>query len=111
MAAALRRGRSNIIGVIVPAIDRSFFARVIRGMEDEADEPGYRVIFCQSYDNSQREREMAETLRRLQLDGIAVSIAKDGCDNRDYYRDLIARKLPVLFFLIPHPWASVPPPS
>lgn len=98
MAAALRRGRSNIIGVIIPAIDRSFFARVIRGMEDEADELGYRVIVCQSYDNSEREREMVKTLRRLQVDGIVISIAKDGGDNRDFYRDLIAKKVPLQFF-------------
>lgn len=98
MAAALRRGRSNIIGVIVPAIDRSFFARVIRGMEDEADERGYRVIVCQSYDNSEREREMVKTLRRLQVDGIVVSIAKDGGDNLDFYQDLIAKEVPLQFF-------------
>lgn len=98
MAAALRRGRSNIIGVIVPAIDRSFFARVIRGMEDEADELGYRVIVCQSYDSSEREQEMVRTLRRLQVDGIVISIAKDGGDNLNFYRDLIAKGVPLQFF-------------
>ena len=98
MAAALRRGRSNIIGVIVPAIDRSFFARVIRGMEDEADELGYRVIVCQSYDSSEREREMVKTLRRLQVDGIVISIAKDGGNNLDFYCDLIAKEVPLQFF-------------
>jgi LacI family transcriptional regulator len=98
MAAALRRGRSNIIGVIVPAIDYTFFARVIRGMEDEADELGYRVIVCQSYNRSERERDMVETLCRLQVDGIVVSIAKDGGDNLNFYRDLIAKEVPLQFF-------------
>lgn len=98
MAAALRRGRSNIIGVIVPAIDRSFFARVIRGMEDEFDDRGYRVIVCQSYDSSEREIEMIKTLRRLRVDGILISIAKDGNNNTDFYRQLMQEKLPVMFF-------------
>ncbi|MEM9525289.1 MAG: LacI family DNA-binding transcriptional regulator, partial [Bacteroidota bacterium] len=55
IAAALRRGKSDILGVIVPAVDRSFFASVIRGIEEEADKTGLRVIVCQSYDSSERE--------------------------------------------------------
>jgi LacI family transcriptional regulator len=78
IAAALRKGRSDILGVIVPAIDRTFFASVIRGIEEEADKVGLRVIVCQSYDSSERERDMVETLQRLQVDGIMISTAKDG---------------------------------
>ena len=36
IASALRSGRSFTIGVIVPTADRSFFSRVVRGIEDIA---------------------------------------------------------------------------
>lgn len=100
IAAALRRGRSDILGVIVPAIDRAFFGKVIRGIEEKADEAGFHIIVCQSYDSAKRERAMVETLRRLQVDGIMVSIAKDKQqeDNTTFYTDLIASGLPVHFF-------------
>ena len=35
LALALRSGKSNNIGVIVPRIDSNFFASVIRGIEKE----------------------------------------------------------------------------
>jgi len=98
IAAALRRGRSDILGVIVPAIDRSFFASVIRGIEEKADEQGFHIIVCQSYDSSDRERTMIETLRRIQVDGILISVAKDGMADLDFYRKLIEGGLPVQFF-------------
>ncbi|MEL7162559.1 MAG: LacI family DNA-binding transcriptional regulator, partial [Bacteroidota bacterium] len=98
IAAALRKGRSDIMGVIIPAIDRTFFASVIRGIEEEADKVGLRVIVCQSYDDSQRERQMVETLQRLQVDGIMISMAKDGKSDLALYRQIIASGLPIQFF-------------
>jgi len=98
IAAALRKGRSDILGVIIPAIDRTFFASVIRGIEEEADKTGMRVMVCQSYDSSQRERTMVETLQRLQVDGIMISTAKDGKSDIDFYRQIIASGLPTQFF-------------
>jgi LacI family transcriptional regulator len=98
IAAALRRGRSDILGVIVPAIDRAFFASVIRGIEEKAGEQGYHIMVCQSYDSSLRERTMVETLRRVQVDGILISVAKDGKTDTAFYRKLIDGGLPVQFF-------------
>lgn len=98
IAAALRRGRSNTLGVIVPAIDRSFFGRVIRGIEEEADEAGFRVIVCQSFDSSDREREMVDTLRGLQVDGLLISVAKDTGENLELYQKLISSGFPIQFF-------------
>src|SRR4029079_10702735 len=50
IAAALRNGRSNIIGIIVSTVDRSFFSSVIRGIEEIANTSHYNVMICQSYD-------------------------------------------------------------
>src|SRR6478752_10153838 len=54
IAAALRNGRSNIIGVIVPMADRTFFSSVIGGIEEIANTSRYQVIICQSYDNYEK---------------------------------------------------------
>ncbi|TXF91419.1 LacI family transcriptional regulator [Neolewinella aurantiaca] len=98
IAAALRRGRSDILGVIVPAIDRAFFSSVIRGIEEKADEEGYHIMVCQSYDSSEREQIMVKTLRRVQVDGVLISLAKDGKTDKDFYRKLIEGGLPIQFF-------------
>ncbi len=98
IAAALRRGRSDILGVIVPAIDRAFFGRVIRGIEEKADKAGFHIIVCQSYDSAKRERAMVSTLQRLQVDGIMISTAKDKEPITDFYKQLMATGLPIQFF-------------
>lgn len=98
MAAALRRGRSNMLGVIVPAIDRFFFASVIRGIEEEADAAGFRVMVCQSFDSFERERQMVEVLQQLRADAIMVSTAKDAAHDPNFYRQLISRGATIQFF-------------
>jgi len=98
MAAALRRGRSDILGVIVPAIDRAFFGSVIRGIEEQAEANGFHIIVCQSFDSFERERSMVETLRRIQVDGIMLSTAKDARTNVTFYKDLLASGFPIHFF-------------
>ena len=98
MAAALRKGRSNTLGVIVPAIDRHFFASVIRGIEEEANVAGLHVMVCQSYDDSERERELIEGLQSLRVDGIMLSTAKDGANTPEFFRSIIAGGTPLQFF-------------
>ena len=98
MAAALRKGRSDMLGVIVPAIDRSFFSSVIRGIEEEANEAGLHVMVCQSYDDSGRERELIEGLQSIRVDGIIISTAKEGANGRDFFQSVINSGTPVQFF-------------
>ena len=49
IAAALRNGKSKILGIIVPMVDRSFFSSVIRGIEEIANGANYNVMICQTY--------------------------------------------------------------
>ena len=76
IAAALRHGRSNIIGIIVPTADRAFFASVVRGIEEVANKLNYKVIICQSYDNYEKEIQTIDALLSARVDGIIASIGK-----------------------------------
>ena len=98
MAAALRKGRSDMLGVIVPAIDRSFFSSVIRGIEEEANVAGLHVMVCQSYDDSKRERDLIEGLQSIRVDGIIISAAKEGANGQDFFQSVINSGTPVQFF-------------
>lgn len=77
IAAALRKGKSNILGVIVPKLDRSFFATIVRGIEEVVNEAGYNVMICQSNDSYQQEIANIEALLRTRVDGIIASIARE----------------------------------
>ncbi len=84
IAAALRKGKSNIIGVMVPTSDRQFFASVIRGIEEVIREEGYNLIICQSDEQSAKEQLNIDALLKIQVDGIIASVAKETTDSSHY---------------------------
>ena len=97
IAAALRSGKTRTIGVVVPAADRTFFGAAIRGIEDEADQAGYRVIVCQSHEDVQKEKKALEALFFTQVDAIISSAAK-GTSDFQHYQDLKNQGTPIIFF-------------
>jgi len=80
IAAALRNGRSRIIGIIIPNVDRSFFSSVVRGIEEVANTARYNVMICQTYDRYDKEVDNIEALLNARVDGIIASFAKDTID-------------------------------
>ncbi len=97
LAAALRSGRSHTVGVVVSAADRSFFGKVIRGIEDEVAPAGYSVIVTQTHDEYEREKQVLETLIRSQVDGVIASLGKYS-PSHDHYRRLVERGMPLVLF-------------
>ena len=95
IAAALRNGHTNIIGIIVPTIDRSFFASIVRGIEEVANASRYNVMICQSYDQYEKEVANVETLLNARVDGIIVSHAKETKDF-DHFRKVRDKGIPVV---------------
>lgn len=97
IAAALRNGRSNIIGIIVPTADRSFFGSVIRGIEEVAKKSHYNVMICQSHDDYESEVSTVEALLNARVDGIIVSFAKN-TENFDHFRKVHEKGIPLVLF-------------
>src|SRR5699024_1214537 len=97
IAAALRNGKSNTVGIIVPSADRNFFSSVIGGIEDVVNKSGYNIIICQSNDSLEKEKASIKTLLGAQVDGILVSYAKE-TTNFDHYKEVIERNVPLVFF-------------
>ena len=69
--------KSNLIGIIVPEFETSFFPQVVIGAQELASKYGYNIIVSQS--NEKFETEVANTKVMLasQVDGILVSISKE----------------------------------
>jgi LacI family transcriptional regulator len=97
IAAALRNGRSNIIGIIVPTADRSFFSSVVRGIEEIANKAKYNVMICQTYDNYEKEVATVEALLNARVDGIIASHGKETL-NFDHFLKVKERGIPLILF-------------
>ena len=97
LALALKNGKSNNVGVIVPYINRNFFSSVIRGIEEKLSPQGYHVIICQTHENVKNEIEQIKTLLNTQTDGIFMSISKTTNDI-DHIKEILAEGRPLIFF-------------
>lgn len=97
MAAGLRRGRSKIIGVVVPHISGYFFPTVVHGIEQMAHEAGYHVMLCQSNENAALEEENINLLLNTQVEGLLVSIANT-TEHVRHFEKVQKRGVPLVFF-------------
>ena len=97
LAQALKHGRTNNVGVIVPYINRSFFSSVIRGIEEELTPHGYHIIICQSHEEVENEAEQLNALLNTQIDGIFMSVSKT-TQTPEHIQKALEENTPVVFF-------------
>jgi len=72
LARALFKKSSKIIGVIVPNIENAFFSELARAIEEEAYQNNYRILLCNSQNNTEKELLNIQTLSQLKADGIII---------------------------------------
>ena len=72
IARALFRKKSNLIGLIVPDVAHPFFAELTSSIEYYAYKNGYKILICNSYGDSVKEKEYIDMLKRNQVDGIIM---------------------------------------
>ncbi|MGI4835971.1 MAG: LacI family DNA-binding transcriptional regulator [Janthinobacterium lividum] len=97
LASGLRKGRSNMLGVVVPHIDGNFFSQVVKGIEAAASKAGYHVLICQSNEDQGHERANLETLMNAQVEGILVSLSRTTRDFK-HFEKVRKRDIPLVFF-------------
>lgn len=77
VASSLRRGSSKTVGVIVPRINRNFFANVIGGMEVILATSGYHLMICQTHEKLEHEVAAIKTLINARVDAVLLSISME----------------------------------
>ncbi|RZK29592.1 MAG: LacI family transcriptional regulator, partial [Hymenobacter sp.] len=97
LATALRKGKSRLLGVIVPYVEGTFFSTVIKSIEQAASKAGLNVIICQSHEDAVLEQRSVETLLHAQVVGLVVSLAK-GTRNFHHFIKVRERGIPLVFF-------------
>lgn len=72
MARALFRRKSNMIGLIIPAVSHPFFSELAYYLEYYADQKGYKLLLCNSNRDVSKERKYIDMLMKNQVDGIIM---------------------------------------
>ncbi len=97
IASSLRSGKSNVIGVLVPSLEVSFFSSVINGIEKVMNENGYYILLYQSNESSVKEQHGINTFLQARVGGILASVSKETV-SADAYWDIVNQAIPLLFF-------------
>ncbi|MDN3664596.1 LacI family DNA-binding transcriptional regulator [Algibacter miyuki] len=97
LASALRKGKSNLVGVIVPRTNSNFFSSVIQNMEEVLNKEGYNIIITQSNESYKKECANIDTLLFTQVDGIIASMANETVD-LSYYEKVKSSGIPLILF-------------
>ena len=97
LAVALKSGRTYNVGVVVPYINHTFFASVIRGIEEELEPMGYHVIICQTHEDAHNEARQIKALLNTHIDGIFISISRS-TDDLKHIKTVQDEGVPLIFF-------------
>ena len=97
LASALRKGKSNLVGVIVPRNNSNFFSSVLENMEEVLDKNGYQIIITQSNESYKKECKSIDALLFSQVDGIIASMANETVE-LDYYKKIKSKGIPLILF-------------
>lgn len=77
LARSLMGRRTQTVGLIVPTVALPFYGEVAVGVENVLAEHGYRLLLCNSFNRSDREREHLELLVRNRVDGVISGAHND----------------------------------
>jgi LacI family transcriptional regulator len=96
----LKNRKTKTIGVIIPNILNSFFAKVFSGIEKIADEKGYNVIMCISNESLEKEAHTLEMLSNGTIDGFILSVSEEAQKLHEYnhFIEIINDGTPIVMF-------------
>jgi len=96
----LKNRKTKTIGVIIPNILNSFFAKVFSGIEKVADKKGYNVITCISNESLEKEVHTLEMLSNGTIDGFILSVSEEAQKLQDYnhFSEIINDGTPIVMF-------------
>lgn len=96
-AMSLLKNSPRIIGIIVPDLVTHFYASIISGINDVAQENGYSVIITSSYEQYEQEKRCVENLLNIRVEGIIACLSQETTDYA-HFSVLKDQYVPVVFF-------------
>lgn len=73
VARSLSKKKSNILGVILPAVNHPFFSSLLSYIEEFAYQNDYKIMLCNSQMEAEKEKDYINMLRAQQVDGIFLA--------------------------------------
>lgn len=94
-AVNLVRGRTNLVGLIVPYITDGFYSGMIEKLEQGAQERGFMLIYKSSYNNADMEAQIIREFLSLQICALLVVPTVENPDRAAHAQ--AAANIPVIY--------------
>ncbi|MCM8570514.1 LacI family transcriptional regulator [Gramella jeungdoensis] len=100
VAVNLKKSKTGTIGVVIPNISNSFFARVLSGMEAEAQKHDQQVITYISNESLEREKQICDMLTSGFVDGVLIAVSEETQKKQEYDHlfSLVDYDIPVVVY-------------
>lgn len=95
LARGLVLQKSHTIGLIIPDISNPFFPGVAKGIEDFARKLDYSVIYCNTGNDTNKEKEAIQLLKSRKVDGMIVSLSVNQ-ENKEELNKLKKQNFPII---------------
>ena len=102
MASNLRTSKNMTIGVVIPELNHHFFASVLDGIEQTANENGYNILICQSGEDKDKEVLNVQMLLNSRVAGMLVGVSKE-TRRLQHLQDVIDSGTPLVLYDRPCP--------
>lgn len=101
VARSLKNRKSGTIGVILPNIASIFFPQLLNGIENTAYKYGYSIMYFNSHQNINKEKQYMEMLAQYFVEGIIIDSSVDIKNGSGYIRFLTEKiiqkqKIPII---------------
>ncbi len=99
-ALNLKNRSTKTIGVIIPNILNSFFAKVFTGIEKIAEQRGYHLITCISNETIDKEIHALQMLSNGTIDGFILSVSEEAQKLQEFnhFSEIIKDGTPIVMF-------------
>ena len=99
-ALNLKNRSTKTIGVILPNILNSFFAKVFSGIEKLAEQKGYHLITCMSNESIDKEIHALQLLSNGTIDGFILAVSEEAQKKQqfDHFIEIIKDGTPIVMF-------------
>lgn len=94
-ARALRTGKSNLIGLLVPDISNSFYSNIAKYVEKELAEKGYNLMVCSTDENLEKEEKLIQLFAEQHIiDGLIIATTST---TSEFFKKERLRNFPIVF--------------
>jgi len=87
-ASTLRGKKRKMIAVLVPQFENQFFTRIVVAIEEIFDKYGYILTICNTFDDTNRERDIIHRMQQQRVDGYILTPTREGAANTALLRNM-----------------------